>query len=498
MAARAVESSATRNWIAADLAVTHALTATAPDQVITSVSRALATFRSRGSKPRLPGLLLQRSLAHRATGDQAAAELDLHEGIALLEQQPRLGYFDELWLTRLDGAQALYDQMMAIELGRGRGDQAFLWSERARRRALAAFGGITRAPEPVTLSRVGRELDAATTLLSYALIADEVLLWQVDSRGARLVKLPASAREISKWVGMLDADLAAGEWTSESANVARKLHRALIAPAALARGTSRLIIVPDKSLATLPFSALIDGADSFLVQSYTVEIAPSAAFYLHARRRWRSLAGDRPSALVVGDPRADEKLFPGLMPLPAAADEARRVAKLYPGSVLITREQATRDALVEELSKHSIVHLATHALVDDTSPSRSSLALAARRPGDGTGALFADEIASLPLARTRTLVLASCGGTAGALSRPEGRLSLPRAFLSADVPTVVASLWPVGDRRSVELLAGLHTRLRTGDDPALALRHAQLRLLSSRDPRLRSPATWALFQALGG
>ena len=104
----------------------------------------------------------------------------------------------------------------------------------------------------------------------------------------------------------------------------------------------------------------------------------------------------------------------------------------------------------------------------------------------------------LPLARTRTLMLASCGGTAGPLGRPEGRLSLPRAFLSANVPSVVVSLWPVGDRRSVELLAGLHTRLRAGDDPAAALRHAQLRLLDSRDPRLRSPATWALFQALGG
>lgn len=498
LATRALGHSGVRDWLAAELAATRGANAVSSTIAVKSLSRALNGFRDFGTPMRIPGLLLQRSFAYRAAGDAASAERDLREGIARLEQQPRLTNLDEVWLTRLDGAHALYDQMMAVELARNRDDQAFLWSERAHRRALAPYAGKVAAPEPVALARVSRELDATTALLSYALVGDDVMLWRVDARGSQLIRLPASAGEISSWVGKLDADLAAGEWTNESASVARRLYQALIAPAAVARGTDRLIVIPDKGLATLPFSALLDNAGSFLVESYTIESAPSAAFYLHAHSRWRSLAGSPPSALVLGDPRVDEKMFPGLRSLPGAADEARRVAQLYPGSLLMTREHATRDALVRGLSQHSIVHLATHALVDDTSPSRSALALAARRPGDGTGALFADEISSLPLARTRTLVLASCGGTAGPFALPEGRLSLPRAFLSADVPTVVASLWPVADQRSVELLAGLHTRLRAGDDPALALRRAQVLLLASRDARLRSPATWALFQALGG
>ena len=497
-ATRAIEQSGTRERLGAELAAARAIAAASPAPAVAATTRALATFRSRGNEPRLPGLLLQRSLAYRAAGDAAAAERDLREGIALLERQPRLANIDEVWLNRLDGAHALYDQMIALELGRHREEEAFLWSERARRRALALRAGSGGAVEPVSLARVGRELGAATTLLSYSLVGDEALLWQVDSRGHRLVPLPASPRDIASWVAVLDADLAAGEWTAKSAESAHRLHEALIAPATLAAGTQRLVIVPDKGLATLPFAALRDDDGAFLVQRYAVELAPSAAFHLHARDRWRSLAGEPASALVLGDPRADETLFPGLPPLPGAADEARRVAALYPGSLLITRERATREALVAGLGEHSIVHLATHALVDETSPSRSALALAPRRPGDGSGALFADEIAGLALGRTRTVVLASCGSSAGPLATPEGRLSLPRAFLAADVPTVVAALWPVGDRSSVELLAGLHARLRAGDDPAAALRDAQLRLLESRDARLRSPATWALFQALGG
>jgi CHAT domain-containing protein len=503
LATRSLESSNWRRLLAAELAATRGATAASPAQSIAALSRALDAFS--GTKPRLPGLLLQRSLAHRNAGDIGAAERDLRAGIALLEdialreQLPGLSRNrQEAWLTRLDGAHALYDQMIAIELARDRDDQAFLWSERARRRALAVHTGRTRALEPVAPARVARELDVATTLLSYALIGDQALLWQVDSRGTRLVRLSASAHQLASWARMLDADLAAGEWTARSEEVAQRLHQALITPATLARGTSRLVIIPDKTLATVPFSALIDEDGTFLVEGYAVEVAPSAALYLHARERWRSLAGERPSALVLGAPRADEKLFPGLASLPGAADEARRVAQLYPEGLLMIGEHATRDALIGEISKHPIVHLATHALVDETSSSASALALSARRPGDGTGALFADEISSLVLPRTRTVVLASCGSSVGPLGHSEGRLSLPRAFLSADVPTVVAALWPVGDRRSVELLTGLHTRLRAGDDPATALRSAQLRLLASGDQRLRSPATWALFQALGG
>ena len=498
LATRTLPPSGVRDWLTAELAATRGITAGSSERAVTAISQALATFRARQTAPRLPGLLLQRSLAYREVGDAAAAERDLREGIALLEQQPRLGLDDEVWLTRLDGADALFDQMVAIELGRARPDQAFMWSERARRRALAAYAGNAQRLEPLSPERVGRELEAGTTLLSFALVGDQALLWRVDGSGSRLIPLRASSHQISSWVGMLDADLAAGEWTRHSEEVAKQLHAALIAPAALARGTSRLIIVADKSLTTLPFAALVDHAGAFLVQRYTIEMAPSAAFYLHARDRWQSLAGEQPSALVLGDPRVDEQLFPGLPPLPGAADEARRIAALYPGSILMTRERATRDALTAGLAGHAIVHLATHALVDEASPSRSALALAARRPGDGTGVLFADEISTLALARTRTVVLASCGGTAGPLAPWDGRMSLPRAFLSADVPTVVAALWPIGDRRSVELLTGLHGRLRAGDDPASALRGAQLRLLASSDRRLRSPATWALFQVLGG
>jgi CHAT domain-containing protein len=66
------------------------------------------------------------------------------------------------------------------------------------------------------------------------------------------------------------------------------------------------------------------------------------------------------------------------------------------------------------------------------------------------------------------------------------------------VPSVVASFWPVADGRTLELMTALHASLAGGEEPAAALRTAQLSLLRSRDPDLRSPSTWAAFGAFGG
>jgi CHAT domain-containing protein len=96
------------------------------------------------------------------------------------------------------------------------------------------------------------------------------------------------------------------------------------------------------------------------------------------------------------------------------------------------------------------------------------------------------------------VVLAGCGTASGPVSGGAGSLSLARAFLAARVPTVVASLWPVVDDRTAHVMTALHTRLSGGDDPAHALREAQVMLLRSPDPELRSPSTWAAFRAFGG
>ena len=201
--------------------------------------------------------------------------------------------------------------------------------------------------------------------------------------------------------------------------------------------------------------------------------------------------------MVLGDPRADARLFPYLPSLPGAAEEAERVAAVYSNRSLAIGPDATREALLAGLRGRSVLHVAAHALVNAADPARSALILAPDATSP-SGALTAAEIAALPLGDVRTVVLAACDSATGPMAGAEGSLSLARAFLAARVPSVVASLWPIADRRSVELVTALHAHLSYGNDPAASLRAAQLRMLASRDAFLSSPATWAAFEALGG
>jgi CHAT domain-containing protein len=97
----------------------------------------------------------------------------------------------------------------------------------------------------------------------------------------------------------------------------------------------------------------------------------------------------------------------------------------------------------------------------------------------------------------RLVVLAGCSTANGKVWDSEGVANLGRPFLAAGVPTVVASLWQVGDRASFALLDEFYGRLRAGADPGSALRQAQASMIHHTDPALRSPRSWAAFSLVG-
>jgi hypothetical protein len=72
---------------------------------------------------------------------------------------------------------------------------------------------------------------------------------------------------------------------------------------------------------------------------------------------------------------------------------------------------------------------------------------------------------------------------------------LGAAFLSAGVPAVVVTLWPVDDRVSAALMREFYASLSHGKSVAAALRHAQLRIASRA--ATAHPFYWAGYVLLG-
>jgi CHAT domain-containing protein len=115
--------------------------------------------------------------------------------------------------------------------------------------------------------------------------------------------------------------------------------------------------------------------------------------------------------------------------------------------------------------------------------------------------------------RANLVVLSACDTARGREAAGEGMLGLTHAFHYAGAPQVMASLWPVSDQATAQLMRSFYERIALGETPDAALRSAQLEMLHGEERpwlmRLFSPEEleprrawqhpyfWAGFQLSG-
>ncbi len=250
--------------------------------------------------------------------------------------------------------------------------------------------------------------------------------------------------------------------------ILQRLHDLLVEPVAgLLRGGdvgAALVVAPSREVLDVPFHALHDGSTS-LLERWSVTVAPAAA----GLRAPAPVPSARALVLAVDDDRA-----------PSLAREARAVSAALPHARVLVGEAATSDALVAGAHDLDILHVACHGLYRSGNPLFSSLRLADR-------SLTAAEVLELDLSGT-VVVLSACetGRQGGATAEPVG---LAWAFLAAGARGVVVSHWLVDDDATADLMSEFHAHLASGNDPATALRRAQLAVASTRP----HPYHWAAF-----
>ncbi len=468
-----------------------------------SVGAAIAWATQRRDHFRLPDLFAKRAQARLSAGDLDGAVGDLGAAIHESERQRSEVEDEPLRVSYLDQALPLYEEMVRLQMQLGRPDLAYEFTERVRARGLMErtrrdIDAETKVSVTPSLRELAARLPAGTTLVEFAVQADNTIAWLAGGGRTEVVELKVGRKVLENKVAHLRGLI--GRGSSEAlARAAAGLSRELLQPlsAYLPAGES-LVIVPGECLYLVPFALLRDPVSGrYLIEERTLSYAPSATLYLKALAlEDRQRLGRLDSVLVLASPELDPIAFPGLPPLPGAAAEAAGVAALYPVADVLTGRAATRVAFLESAPRHEVVHVAAHALPNLEYPLLSALPMA--RSAAGGEALYAHEIEHLDLRRTRLVVLGACSTSLGRLSPSEGVFSLARSFLAAGVPTVVASQWPIDDLAAGPLLIEFHRRLRAGEAAAAALREAQLTLLRSGQAELAEPSTWAAFQLIGG
>jgi tetratricopeptide (TPR) repeat protein len=452
--------------------------------------------------------------AHLALGERDSASAVLGRGAQVWEHA-RDSMGDPEWRERI-GAQsrALHEGLLQLALtaplreAAGRAEDAFDLLQRYKARTLRermlgpAAGVAARAAAGNWQGNTARQLQRGVLrdgecFLDVFAGEDTTLLFAVTRDSLRVAGVSTGrgglAGRWARWHTLLASAPGGGRDREREAALAlsaRRFAGELLAPFGdLLDASARLIVCPDGELDLVPFALLV-AARSANAKGAGLEVAtvPSAAIFAQLRARGRDDSRPGRAILAVASDRAESRPL-----MRGAVAEARWIAARFADVELrLPASGQARLPTPGELSRYAVLHFAAHTSVDDQHPWRSGVLLAPRAPGERY--LRAARIAESPLA-ARLAVLSGCESAGGRVLSGEGVQGLTAAFLSAGVPAVVASLWPVEDRATERLMKEFYGRLARGERVAAALAGAQ-RALRDRGATA-DPFFWAGFVLVG-
>ena len=184
----------------------------------------------------------------------------------------------------------------------------------------------------------------------------------------------------------------------------------------------------------------------------------------------------------------------GMAPLRYNIEEATKVAETFSiGSAWVDSAATKSDFLENAAEEGAIWHFATHAFANQEETIEPHILFS------GQGAeerLSLSEIYELKIP-AGMVVMSACETGIGAYVEGEGVMSLARGFTYAGAKSVVASLWPVNDKSTSEIMTTFHNYLKDGMRKDDALRLAKRDYINAAGPQERHPFYWAGFIAMG-
>ncbi len=347
-----------------------------------------------------------------------------------------------------------------------------------------------RAAAVPPLEEIRGSLPPRSALVEYILGGDNLLVFVLTRDGLDATTVPARESDVRARIELL-RDLILREGSDEWRKPSEGLRRILIAPiekAGWLKQVERLYIVPHGVLHYMPFAVLPGrsaGGTRCLVDDYVLAYLPAASALVRPAGDF-----DGARALLAAAPASTKLAF--------AEEETRSIGRFFgPGNLLLNGNRATESAFKRAAGRYQVLHLATHGRFNKVNPLLSALDLEPDRQNDGRLEVY--EVLNLRL-RSRLVTLSACdtalgGGYFADVPAGDDFVGLTRAFLDAGSRSVLASLWQVNDRSTLELMQGFYRRL-TQSGKAAALAEAQ-RAMRRAGGRYSHPYFWAPFVLVG-
>ncbi len=277
--------------------------------------------------------------------------------------------------------------------------------------------------------------------------------------------------------------------------ISTELHRYLIKPVANLFGAAKtLLIIPSGMLYYLPLHALTEQSDGhleFVIQKWTVAYLTSTTFA-------RSISG---GSNVSADVCRQRVSYLGYSAgnLSGVQREVDSLRVFAPQARIFTERDASESRAKTESLQSCVFILSGHCNVNPEQTGKTYLQLASADGEDGrwyTREIEQARQSGGNFARMDLAILPNCATAVGEDTPVFGVRNLVQSFSQAGASSVMATLWPVSDMFTPNLMSAFFRNFfQAKHDKAMALRDAQLAML--RNPQTAHPFFWAGFLLYG-
>ena len=370
-----------------------------------------------------------------------------------------------------------------------------------------------RYPQIISLEEAQKSLlDSKTAFFAYLIGAENSYAFTITKNDLKIFPIPSIdsiQNQVTEYLKTItDKD-------NQYFQLGNELFNQLVFPG-LSNNIKNIIFMPDDILHILPFETLITSKEGndWLIKDYKIAYAPSISSLREiAERKNSNRHKPRMDLLAFGDPdfgtlETDENgrdIFQvffssrsfGFFRLEFSGLEISRISSLFKTKkrTVFQRKEASEEQLKSnDLDNYKIIHFATHSIIDERRPLRSSIVLRLDKDPEEDGFLQMREVYNIKL-NADLVTLSSCQTGLGELLRGEGIEGINRAFFYAGSSSILMSLWPVNDEASCQLMERFYTHLCSSNSIMDALRKAKLEMIES--DVLSHPYYWAGFIASG-
>ena len=350
--------------------------------------------------------------------------------------------------------------------------------------------------ESTTVAQVQNMIDENTAFIEYYWTDDVLRIFTITKEG--LTVHTETSTDLDEQIAELrdiisspkcDANCAKNTYNPLAFNLYKKLIPNQIQENA---EINRFVIVADRAIGTLPFSALATQVSTanfdvdypFLLYKYTTNYLYSAGSFLQFQQKnthhATGFAGFAPMEYHIPDR--------DFLPLYKTKKEVEEIAQLYPRrqQEIYTETDANKQNFIKALQEnHHTILLATHAQYHN---SKGEIAFR-------DGVIDQNEIDQLSHIRTQRLILSACQTAKGKQNDGEGVLSLGWNFAYKGVPSITMNQWSVSENATMEIMIAYNELLRQGTPADQALQAAQINYL--KETGKHQPCYWAAIVHAG-